>query len=358
MNQSFGCFLVDKEMSEKQIFAGPQKRRGVHDLQKQDNATPSPEVPPNSTSSDCDGKNTRQLTDNENRPQRAPKDNSQTGLVEEFNESAQLTDDEGPVERARCESKEPEEPEVEIPEFQSNLETHPEPHGQLKVNANFRNIAVAAVVVVFIGVFLGMWFLNTESNPFLENILELHSKYPNTDDMLWPTLIVGVNRSVYRNPGEPATFIFLYNSSNVVQSLLDDVTRITTDCFRTGGAIWRTSKDFQSAEITQDYGIVLERYRKELISKGVLVVRDLDRVPPTAANIFFTICDSYEPLVHKAVIFFTIDISRQPKHVVHPERSATSIAEEILKDSWREELKPNTLDPLVVRLTENVFRID
>lgn len=190
-----------------------------------------------------------------------------------------------------------------------------------------------------------------------KDFLQLHSKYPKTDDTLWYTLIVGVDRAINQDPGEPATFIFLYNSSNVSQNILDDVTRIAIGCFGSRGAIWRSSNDFKSAEIANDYENVLDRHREELKSQGILVVRDLDLVPPTAAKIFFTICDVYEPLVHKAIIFFTIDISRQPQQVIEQDRSATSMAEGILKDLWRGELQPNMLDPLVVRLTENVFRI-
>lgn len=187
-----------------------------------------------------------------------------------------------------------------------------------------------------------------------KNFLQLHSKYPETDDMLWASLIVSVERAV-NDPGEPATFIFLYDSSSIGQSLLKDVIHITMECFGNRDAIWRTSNDFKSAETTLDYGVVLDRHREELKSQGVLVVRDLDQVPPNAAKVFFTICDSYEPLVRKAAIFFTIDISQRTNQ---SQLSPTSIAEGILKDLWRKELHPNVLDPLVVRLTENVFKID
>nr|XP_029732409.1 uncharacterized protein LOC109406026 isoform X8 [Aedes albopictus] len=223
------------------------------------------------------------------------------------------------------------------------------------------------IVIVSIGIVIWCGFpfgLQPKENSLkqtgssCENFLQLRSKYPEMDDGLWSTLIVGVKRSLNQDPGEPATFIFLYNSSSVGEMLLDDVTRIAIDCFGSKGAMWRTSNDFKSTEIAEDYGNVLDRHREELKSQGILVVRDLDQVPPTAAKIFFTICDTYEPLVHKAMIFFTIDISRQPEQVVEQDRSATSIAEDILKGLWRKELQPNTLNPLVVRLTENVFRID
>lgn len=240
----------------------------------------------------------------------------------------------------------------------------PEPRKRFSViNLSCPNIAIAIVIFV-IAVILGWPYysepkkVHRSTSPSCEHFSELQKKYPTMDYMLWPTLIVGVDRAINRSPGEPATFIFLYNSSAVADLLLDDITRIAINCFGTGGAIWQTSNDFKADEIAQNNGLVLSRYREKLESKGILVVRDLDRVPPTAAKIFFTICDSNEPLVHRAIIFFTIDISRQPERVVRSERSSTSIAEGILKDLWRDDLRPNALDPLVVRLTENVFRID
>ncbi|XP_062550082.1 uncharacterized protein LOC134214789 [Armigeres subalbatus] len=228
---------------------------------------------------------------------------------------------------------------------------------------SIRNWAI--LTAVFVAVIAAIWVYVWPYKPVpkkihhsCEHFSELEKKYPTFDDMLWSTLIVGVNRTINRNPNEPATFIFLYNSSAVADLFLGDITRITIDCFGTGGAIWRTSNDFKADEIAQNYDRVLSRYREILESQGILVVRDLDRVPPTAAKIFFPICDSYTPLVPRAVIFFTIDISRQPERVVRSNRSCTSIAEGILKDLWRDDLHPNMLDPLVVRLTENVFRID
>ncbi|XP_065086760.1 uncharacterized protein TORIP [Ochlerotatus camptorhynchus] len=219
---------------------------------------------------------------------------------------------------------------------------------------------VLAMVFAVLVIIIAIWIVRvvpskeTTVRQSCKNFIQLQSKYPNTDNTLWAGLIVGVERAV-NDPGEPATFIFLYNFSSVGQSLLKDVIHITTECFGNEDAIWRTSNDFKSAAITQDYGVVLERHREELKSQGVLVVRDLDQVPPNAAQIFFTICDSYEPLVRKAAIFFTIDISQQ---LNQSQRSPTSIAEGILKDLWRTELHSNVLDPLVVRLTENVFKID
>lgn len=174
--------------------------------------------------------------------------------------------------------------------------------------------------------------------------------------MLWTTLNVSVNRAVYRKPGEPSTFIFLYDSSSVQRALVEDVIEITSRCFAGTRPIRLTNADFETPEIAADYGAFLQQYKRPLEERGIMVVQNLDQVPAEAARALFTICDSYGPLVERAVIFFTIDIT-QRKQVSESDQSPTEIAENLLRDQWRNGLKGDTLVPLLVRLTENVFKI-
>ncbi|XP_058462780.1 uncharacterized protein LOC131437443 [Malaya genurostris] len=189
-------------------------------------------------------------------------------------------------------------------------------------------------------------------------LLQLASKYPTIDQLTWKILNVSVNRAIYHDPGEPATFIFLYNSSVNGEALLEDVTGITSKCFGDRKPIHLESKYFRKTEIIQNPNIFFEQYQTRLKEEGILVVRDLDQIPGSAAQVFFTICDSVESLINKAVIFFTINISHQPTSVIKSKRNPTQIAEDILKQIWSTDLNSNELNPLVVRLTENVFKID
>lgn len=188
-------------------------------------------------------------------------------------------------------------------------------------------------------------------------VTQLRPKYPTIDPMLWATLNVSVNRALYRKPGEPSTFIFLYDSSSVQKNLVEDVIAISSRCFD-ARPIRLTNADFETPEIAADYGAFLQQYKRPLEQQGVMVVQNLDRVPAKAARALFTICDSHGPLVERAVIFFTIDIS-QRRDVMDgaADQSPTEIAENLLRDQWRNGLNGDTLVPLLVRLTENVFKI-
>lgn len=225
-----------------------------------------------------------------------------------------------------------------------------------------RSLVVAGVVICFIAVgtaFLVSWLLKSPPVKFQhcdQFVTELRPKYPTIDPILWTTLNVSVNRALYREPGEPSTFIFLYDSSSVQETLVEDVIVITSRCFKETRPIRLTNADFETPEIAADYGAFLQQYKPLLEERGIMVVQNLDQVPAKAARALFTICDSYGPLVERAVIFFTIDIS-QRRAVSGSDQSPTEIAESLLRDQWRNGLKGDTLIPLLVRLTENVFKI-
>lgn len=246
----------------------------------------------------------------------------------------------------------------ESPKKQPKVVTVPESKTQ---SSNFMPLllVIAAVVICLFAVVI-YWLSKPPPVKFQhcdKFVTELRPKYPTIDPMLWTTLNVSVNRALYRKPGEPSTFIFLYDSSSVQKSLVEDVVAITSRCFDGTRPIRLTNADFETPEIAADYGAFLQQYKRPLEERGIMVVQNLDQVPAKAARALFTICDSYGPLVERAVIFFTIDISQLSRQVSGSDQSPTEIAENLLRDQWRNGLKGDTLVPLLVRLTENVFKI-
>ncbi|KAL1395762.1 hypothetical protein pipiens_011006 [Culex pipiens pipiens] len=251
---------------------------------------------------------------------------------------------------------EPTTPRKESPKKQSNG-ANPGPEAK---SSNTSLLAIAGVFLVVVAAVAITMLWPSKTPPVKPQhcdqfVTQLRPKYPTIDPMLWTTLNVSVNRALYRKPGEPSTFVFLYDSATVRQSLVEDIIGITSKCFDNTRPIRLTSADFETPEIAADYSAFLHRYKPQLEERGIMVVQDLDQVPAKAARALFTICDSYGPLVERAVIFFTIDISRRAEE--DPDQSPTAIAEKLLQDQWRNGLKGDTLVPLLVRLTENVFKI-
>ncbi|XP_055630154.1 uncharacterized protein LOC129770968 isoform X2 [Toxorhynchites rutilus septentrionalis] len=227
-------------------------------------------------------------------------------------------------------------------------------------------ISMVAMVLITIAIFFSRILTMPSERPHqqtlpkqkhCDNFLKLGSKYPVADLMVWKTLNISVNRAFYRDPGESTTFIFLHNSSAIEDSFLEDIIRVTSECNGGRQPIRLNSADFINTGIAQNHTAFLEQHKKLLEENGILVVQNLDQIPPRDAKVFFTICDSYEPLVQETIIFFTLDVSHQPEYATNSQRSATEIAEKILKKMWQNELNENMLIPLLTRLTDNVFKI-
>uniref|UniRef100_A0AAG5DEW7 Uncharacterized protein n=1 Tax=Anopheles atroparvus TaxID=41427 RepID=A0AAG5DEW7_ANOAO len=188
-----------------------------------------------------------------------------------------------------------------------------------------------------------------------EEFYSLEKSYKNIDDSMWDSLLVTFARA---NRREPGTFLFLHNgSTRMVDRFIEQVTKITADCFGGTQPIVLGSNYFKRAEIEQDFGEILSQQTDALRKQAIMVVRNLEDVPPNAAQAFHSICDPEEPLVGKAVIYFTMDTSKITGTVVHSGQSATADAEKLLIHMWKHVLKPEVLDPLITRLTEQVYRI-
>jgi hypothetical protein len=87
-----------------------------------------------------------------------------------------------------------------------------------------------------------------------------------------------------------------------------------------------------------------------------MVVHQLHDLSPKVAQAFHALCDIYEPTVNRAILFFTIDINEVEPKLVNS-KNPLKIAESYLKTKWQRALEPHILDPLITRMTENVFFI-
>ncbi|XP_055530286.1 uncharacterized protein LOC129721577 isoform X2 [Wyeomyia smithii] len=241
--------------------------------------------------------------------------------------------------------------------------SNPKPGGRVEKPEFDKSVIyiILALFVVILAILAGCYhyWKPTATIPEVREcrgILDLNSKYSNVDQLSWKILNVSVNRAIYQKPGEPATFIFLYNSTTPKSNWLEDIVRATSKCFgENRQPIKLESQYFRNPEFIANRHLFFTQYRKKLEDQGTLVVQNLDNIPASAAEVFFSICDAYEPLVHNAVVFFTIHLS---KHTVDTSQSPTAIAESILKQQWGKDLHANDLNPLMNRLTENVFIID
>lgn len=59
----------------------------------------------------------------------------------------------------------------------------------------------------------------------------------------------------------------------------------------------------------QSHSELMKKYRYEVAKTGVMLVKDLDRIPSSLAMAFHYFCDEYNPLVAKSAIFFTLNLA-------------------------------------------------
>ncbi|XP_055373505.1 uncharacterized protein LOC129606903 [Condylostylus longicornis] len=184
------------------------------------------------------------------------------------------------------------------------------------------------------------------------NFNRLIKRYPSEDKSLWVALKYGIEDILnLENPEGPSVYLFMRdNSSTAVNTnFVEDIAYLTASCFdKELEPITFTKDDFDS----DDYGIAIAKYKKDIHDGGVLVVTvNLNEVPGAAARALHTICDKFSPIVRKVVIFLSLIID--PKSEGLP----LQIAEDTLRTLWRSSLTRNELDPLIVRVSDSVFRL-
>ncbi|XP_050091878.1 uncharacterized protein LOC126575291 [Anopheles aquasalis] len=223
-------------------------------------------------------------------------------------------------------------------------------------------IVVAVLLIIVAGLFSGGVAKKkaAKTGPPCIHFDILESSYHSIDSTLWDSLDCSVRQATHTTARpKPGTFLFMHNGApSVVSRFLENVTKITSDCFGGTAPIVLGSERFKQPDIAGDFGVFVAEYAQALRERSVMVVRNLEDIPPKAAQAFHSICDPEEPLVSRALIYLTMDISAAPKALVESAGSSeTAKAEKLLKQMWQDSLRPEILDPLITRLTENVYRI-
>lgn len=101
--------------------------------------------------------------------------------------------------------------------------------------------------------------------------------------------------------------------------------------------------DISTSDILEDYGRIISKYKDTLEKSGVMIIRNLEKIPGTAAQAFHSLCDEYNPVVNKALFLFTIEVPEIPKQASHYTRK-------YLGNKWTE-LDETKFAPLFTRIS-------
>lgn len=99
-------------------------------------------------------------------------------------------------------------------------------------------------------------------------------------------------------------------------------------------------------------GEFMEKYKSELEQDKLLIVENFHKSPMTVMEAFHYLSDTIDPWVKNVLIILTLEIKISKRVSQHIEDTAEQELRELLKS-----LPDNLSNPLITRLTENVFMV-
>lgn len=224
-----------------------------------------------------------------------------------------------------------------------------------KSDSSNKSIYYLAVSIIIVATLLWFGSQHLSSSPQKHecpHFKTLAQRYTQQEPHLWKSLKINIENVLNQTPEQPSVFLLAYNDRQTVEHIMADVINATAQCMRSTDPIRLNGGTFANAEMLKDYGVIIETYRKQLESQGIMYVADLHETPAEAAEAFHTICDTITPLVHKSVIFFTLYVEEtvaaaSPKQI-------HKLVEDKLYRNWNA-INYDTLSALVGRVTDQVF---
>lgn len=146
------------------------------------------------------------------------------------------------------------------------------------------------------------------------NFDDIRSKLPEQDEYFWKTVKTGVEYVINNDPTAPSTYLLLYNDTLLAKKILREIINRIKTCMNTDhDPIIIHSTDLETTAILKDHGNLITEYRDKLSRSQIMTIKDINELPGQIAQSFHYFCDEYNPVVHRAVIIFTLNISNN-KH--------------------------------------------
>lgn len=191
----------------------------------------------------------------------------------------------------------------------------------------------------------------TRVKHFLNTIKKLQNDFPSQENILWTSLFQKIKYVNESRPTRPAVMILIYNNSKeVAECIAWNIGRAASYFLNTPDMIQLIG----DSDMNETDNELVSQYKEPLKKNGVMIVYRLDEIPGLVAQSFHTFCDTYNPLVERAVLLFTLDNSRlRNAENIKPTRKAM----EVLKLLWKGTLVDSKLNSLITRLTDSVLEI-
>ncbi|KAL0850369.1 hypothetical protein ABMA28_012196 [Loxostege sticticalis] len=168
----------------------------------------------------------------------------------------------------------------------------------------------------------------------------------------------GISTILERN--DTGSFIFVYNSRSVdfdiaqFINFVEDTAATAARYLRNDSTAVQPTVIHSSELNMQSHSELMNEYRLEVAKTGVMLVKDIDRIPSSLAMAFHYFCDEYNPLVAKSAIFFTLNLE-QCSNISEPKSTHNEI-EKCLAKKWSSVPKDN-IKPLLSRVVNVIIDV-
>uniref|UniRef100_V5GZZ8 Torsin-1A-interacting protein n=1 Tax=Anoplophora glabripennis TaxID=217634 RepID=V5GZZ8_ANOGL len=207
------------------------------------------------------------------------------------------------------------------------------------------------IVIILLGVFL--YIIPEEQNRVSASpsIEILSQEFPSQEEDFWIYIKEGIQD--IKKFHKPRTFLLLYNNEGQ-ETLIKILTRIIkyatcslTNC--TASPVILKASDLNDPNILEDYGNIITRNKVKLEESGVMIVKNLEKVPGVSAQAFHSFCDEFNPVVNKALFIFTMKVDK-----FHD--NDYKYVEKYLYDHWKD-IDEDNFYPLFTRIVNVILRI-
>uniref|UniRef100_A0A1A9W757 Uncharacterized protein n=1 Tax=Glossina brevipalpis TaxID=37001 RepID=A0A1A9W757_9MUSC len=227
---------------------------------------------------------------------------------------------------------------------------------------NNNNIYVGVIVMVFGMVAYSIssqttttQTTTTQTAKIACNYQDLEREYNHLNSDVWTSLQCGTENILNKVSHKSANYLFIYNKNktNEVQHMVKKIAQRTSKCFNDSQELIEMNATyFNSKEVIEDYGKIIEWCKKKIEDSNVILIGNLNEVPAEAAESLHVICDTENPIRKDLVVFLTLEVP-----VIKNEEEVQAITEETLNKMWGPKLPDPILQPLITRVTDSVMNV-
>lgn len=207
-----------------------------------------------------------------------------------------------------------------------------------------RSVLAGAVAVV---IALLVHFSLKQSTIACETSLStLEEQHPEQSSLVFNSL----RNALLDLRGTVKVFMFVYSSKRALHFIQETV-EATKSCTPPNiTPIFLTRLNF-TEDMEEDYGEALVQFGDSLRVNKLMYVERIELLSARVAPAFHSLCDRESPYAQPAIIYLTMQLNGNSTDV-------NQLAVDVLKSKWGPSLAYNVLDPLITRITDQVFFIN